>query len=91
MTEGNFVLPLILALPLVGAIFVMCTPKSETALHRGLGLAFTIATFLVSLLVLYRGYFVPGYDGFQMVYDAEWIPALGTHFKTGVDGISVFL
>ena len=27
----------------------------------------------------------------QLVLDVEWIPGLGARFKTGVDGISVFL
>ena len=40
--RASFILPLLLGLPLLGAIFVMCTPKAETSLHRGLGLAFTI-------------------------------------------------
>ena len=87
---GAFVLPLILGLPLLGALFVMCTPKSETSLHRGLGMAFTVVTFLVSLM-MFR-YFNPKGDGsFQLVFDVEWIPVLGAHFKTGVDGISLFL
>jgi NADH-quinone oxidoreductase subunit M len=83
------VLPLILGLPLVGAILVMCTPKTETTLHRGLGMTVTVITFLVSLLTL--TYFNPKEAGFQLVFDVEWIPGLGAHFKTGVDGISVFL
>ena len=86
---GSFVLPLLIGLPLIGAIFVMCTPKTETTLHRGLGLTVTAITFLVSLLCL--RFFNPKADGFQLVFDAEWIPGLGAHFKTGVDGISVFL
>jgi NADH-quinone oxidoreductase subunit M len=89
MSPGAFILPLLLALPLLGAIFVMCTPKTETSLHRGLGLAFTTITFLVSLATL--RYFDTSKAGFQMVFDAEWIPGLGAHFKTGVDGISIFL
>ncbi|MEO7732124.1 MAG: proton-conducting transporter membrane subunit, partial [Kofleriaceae bacterium] len=88
---GSFVLPLLLGLPLLGAIFVMCTPKTETALHRGIGMAFTTITFLASLLILLPGYFKPGVEGYQLVCDIEWIPALGAHFKVGVDGISVFL
>ena len=32
---GSYILPLILALPILGAIFVMCTPKAEGSLHRG--------------------------------------------------------
>ena len=86
---GSFVLPLILGLPLLGAILVMCTPKTESTLHRGIGLTFTTVTFLASL-VCFR-YFNPKVDGFQMVFDAEWIPGLGAHFKTGVDGISLLL
>jgi NADH-quinone oxidoreductase subunit M len=92
--RGGFVLPLILGLPLLGAIFVMCTAKTETSLHRGLGIAFTVITFLVSLLLVpYRTspFFRLGEAGFQMVFDVEWIPVLGAHFKLGVDGISVFL
>jgi len=88
---GQFVLPLILGLPLLGAIFVMCTPKTETALHRGLGLAVTSITFLASLLVLQPTYYQAQQAGFQLVCDIEWIPGLGAHFKVGVDGISVFL
>ncbi|TMQ02211.1 MAG: Fe-S-binding domain-containing protein, partial [Deltaproteobacteria bacterium] len=84
-----YVIPLVLALPILGAIFVMCTPKAETALHRGLGLTFTLVTFLVSLLIL--RWYNPKEADFQLVYDVEWIPVLGAHFKTGVDGISVFL
>ena len=86
---GAFLLPLILALPLLGALFVMCTPKTETTLHRGVGLTFTTVTALVSLMVL--GYFRVTEPGFQLVFDVEWIPGLGAHFKTGIDGISVFL
>lgn len=86
---GAFVLPLLLGLPLLGAILVMCTPKTESPLHRGIGLAFTTVTFLASLLVL--RYFNPRDAGMQLVFDAEWIPGLGAHFKVGVDGISVFL
>ncbi len=86
---GSYILPLILALPVLGAIFVMCTPRGEGALHRGLGIAISTITFLVSLLML--KFFNPKSDAFQLVFDVEWIPGLGAHFKTGIDGISIFL
>ncbi|MEZ4367629.1 MAG: NADH-quinone oxidoreductase subunit M [Kofleriaceae bacterium] len=86
---GSFVSPLLLALPLFGAILVLCTPKSEHQLHRGIGLAFTVLTFLVSLLLL--AYFRPTLGAAQQVFDVAWIPGLGARFKTGVDGISVWL
>ncbi|NVB80423.1 MAG: NADH-quinone oxidoreductase subunit M [Kofleriaceae bacterium] len=67
----------------------MCTPKTESALHRGLGIAFSTITFLVSLLIF--KFFNAKSDAYQLVFDAEWIPGLGAHFKTGIDGISIFL
>ena len=69
---GAFLLPLILALPLLGALFVMSTPKTETPLHRGIGLAITTITFLASLMIL--GYYRPG----DMVpVDVYWLPLHG--------------
>jgi NADH-quinone oxidoreductase subunit M len=88
-TRGDFLIPLVLAVPLLGAIFVMCTPRTEAPLHRGIGLTFTLVTFLISLLMI--GNFDPKFDGFQLKLDVEWIPVLGAHFKTGVDGMSLFL
>jgi NADH-quinone oxidoreductase subunit M len=87
---GAFLLPLILGLPLLGAIFVMCTPKAESTLHRGIGLTFSVITFLVSLLIL-RYYDVKSELPYQLVFSVEWIPGMGANFKTGIDGISVFL
>jgi len=94
--DGGFLLPLILGLPLLGAIFVMCTPKAESSLHRGIGLFFSIVTFLVSLATLrYFNASLPGANSadphFQLVFDVEWIPVLNAHFKMGIDGISLFL
>ncbi len=89
MMPGGFLLPLIIGLPILGAIFVMCTPKGEAALHRGIGLAVATITFLVSLAII--SFYDRHQGGYQLVFDAEWIPGINAHFKTGVDGISVFL
>jgi NADH-quinone oxidoreductase subunit M len=86
---GAYILPLIIALPIIGAIFVMCTLKGESSLQRGIGLSIATATFIVSLLVL--RFFNAKDSSFQLVLDVEWIPGLNAHFKTGVDGISIFL
>ncbi|HTJ40946.1 MAG TPA: NADH-quinone oxidoreductase subunit M [Kofleriaceae bacterium] len=101
--HGTFVLPLVLGLPLLGAIFVMCTPKEEHGLHRGIGLVFSLAAFLASLLIF--AYMQPpevrdpsgklvanaAAGGYQLVFDRAWIPGLGAHFKVGVDGISIWM
>jgi NADH-quinone oxidoreductase subunit M len=86
---GGFVLPLLLALPLLGAMFVMVTPRGEASLARGIGLAVSGITFLLSLLVL--RYFNDHATGYQLVADATWISSLGIHWKTGIDGISLWL
>ena len=52
-------------LPLLGAILVMVIPKEEEALHRGVGLAVAIATFVMSLFVLTD--FESSIAGFQLV------------------------
>jgi NADH-quinone oxidoreductase subunit M len=76
-------------LPLFGAALVLLVPREEEAIHRGLGLATTIVTFLVSLQIL------TGFDaanaGFQMEVDKLWIAPLGIRFHLGVDGISLWL
>jgi NADH-quinone oxidoreductase subunit M len=76
-------------LPLFGAGLVMLVPREEEAIHRGLGLLFTIATFAVSLLILPD--FDAGQAGFQMEVDKIWIAPLGIRFHLGIDGISLWL
>ncbi len=76
-------------LPIAGAALVMLVPKEEEAVHRGIGLTITLATFLVSLLIL------PSFDsaqpGFQMEVNKPWVEAFGINFHLGIDGISLWL
>ncbi|HVV50789.1 MAG TPA: NADH-quinone oxidoreductase subunit M [Polyangia bacterium] len=76
-------------LPLFGALLVMLVPREEESIHRGLGLLTSIATFLVSILILTG--FDAGQAGFQLEVDKTWIAPLGIHFHLGVDGISLWL
>jgi NADH:ubiquinone oxidoreductase subunit 4 (subunit M) len=46
------ILALITLLPLAGAALVMLIPRDEEAVHRGLGMATALATFVVSLFIL---------------------------------------
>ena len=76
-------------LPAVGAVLVALAPRAMTAVHRGLGLAVTLATFALSLPLWFR------FDGdsaevqFEEIY--AWMPTLGVSFHVGVDGISLLL
>jgi len=76
-------------LPLFGAALVMLVPRDEEAIHRGLGLLTTIATFGISLMILND--FDAGNPGFQLEVDKPWIEPLGIRFHLGVDGISLWL
>jgi NADH-quinone oxidoreductase subunit M len=75
-------------LPLLGALVVAILPTSWT---RPTALAFALATWVVSLLLLV-GY-LPGREGaqFQYVEAADWIPLFGIQYKLGVDGLSAAL
>ena len=89
MMPGSWVIPAVLALPLVGAILIMLIPRNERGLALGVGFGFSLATFFLSLALI--GYFNASSGSFQMILDKEWIPGLGAHFKVGVDGISLWL
>ena len=73
-------------LPLVGAVVVLLAPSDS--LKRWLALGATVATFVVSLLLL------PGWQeipDMQFVERYEWMPGLNIHYHLGVDGISLWL
>jgi NADH-quinone oxidoreductase subunit M len=83
------ILAWITILPLAGAALTMLVPKDEEAIARGIGLTVTIATFLVSLLIL--GDFDSAKAGFQLEVNKVWVESLGIHFHLGIDGISLWL
>jgi NADH-quinone oxidoreductase subunit M len=85
----TWLLFIVLMLPMLGALAVMAIPREEAGVARGVGLGFSLVTFVVSLGIL------SGFDnaqsGFQLTFDKEWVPLLGARFKLGVDGISIWL
>jgi NADH-quinone oxidoreductase subunit M len=83
------ILAWITLLPLAGAGLVMLVPKDEVAISRGIGLTVSIATFLVSLLIL--GDFDGAKAGFQLEVNKVWVESLGINFHLGIDGISLWL
>jgi NADH-quinone oxidoreductase subunit M len=85
----------LLFLPTLGAGAVLLCRSRDAVRWTALG--FTLATFLLSLLILVpfdwsRGgpyaYLQGGQGVVQLVHDAEWIPAFNVHFKLGIDGLS---
>ncbi len=84
---GTFpILSLVAFLPLIGAIAVAILPAR---LARGTALAFALATWVVSLVLLVA--FLPDVPGFQFVESVPWIPDFGISYTVGADGIAVAL
>jgi NADH-quinone oxidoreductase subunit M len=83
-----YLVPLLLALPVLGAIVVACFDRGSGRIAWDVGIGVGVANFILSLALL----FLPiGSGDFVAVFDREWIAVLGTHFKVGVDGISIWL
>jgi NADH-quinone oxidoreductase subunit M len=77
-------------LPLLGAIMVLAGGRGlKDTPARWLALAVSLATFVVSLVVL--GRFDPELSRFQMVEQARWVESVGLTYTVGVDGISIWM
>lgn len=81
------ILSLLIWLPIVGAVPVLAARNSRAM--RWIALAFSLATFVVSLFLL------PAFNAesaaMQLTELHHWIPALDVDYALGVDGISVAL
>ena len=86
---GSFILPLILGAAAARRDLRDVHAEASRRCTAASASAFSTITFLVSLLIFATSTRRP--TAFQLVFDVEWIPGLGAHFKTGVDGISIFL
>jgi NADH-quinone oxidoreductase subunit M len=75
--------------PLAGAVLIMLLPPSTRQLARYLGLLAAIATLAVSV-VLAAG-FRPHGAQYQFVESHQWIPAFGSGYTLGIDGIALVL
>jgi NADH-quinone oxidoreductase subunit M len=85
----TFGLPLILALPLFGAVIIGLIGKSRPDLIRAVAIATSVGAAAVSVFLLTQ--FELGTAAFQFVISRNWIEALDVKFSLGVDGISLML
>jgi len=83
------ILSLLTFLPLIGALILLFLPDGNAKLAKGFALAFSLATFGISLGVL--GQFNGGTYHFQLQETLNWVPQLGISYRLGVDGISIWL
>jgi NADH-quinone oxidoreductase subunit M len=81
-------LDLTLALPALGFLAVLCTPRRNPQAARVASLAFALAAFLVSLALVFG--FHSG-AGEQFVTDVPWISSPAIRYHVSLDGISLWL
>lgn len=80
-------LSIITFLPLLGALVILLAPVE--AVKKPVALVWTLATFLISLLLWLN--WEDGQAGMQFVEKVAWAPEFNLYYHMGVDGISLFL
>ena len=88
-SSPGFILPALIATPLLGAVLIALIPRSRSDLFKPIALLTSIAAAAMSLYMLSA--FEGSDPGYQFVVDHTWISRLGISFHLGVDGISLFL
>ncbi|MBR7191783.1 NADH-quinone oxidoreductase subunit M [Gordonia sp. SCSIO 19800] len=75
--------------PAVGAALVLAVPAHRATAARWFALVVSVAVLVLSV-GLAAG-FDPGGERYQFVENVSWIPALGTRYALGLDGIGLVL
>jgi NADH-quinone oxidoreductase subunit M len=97
---NTWILPVLLALPLVGALLVLFTGRRgeegedevASGAARGprvLATAVFALEFILSIGLWWA--FDPAFDGWQQRFDRGWIPSWGIRFTLGLDGMSLMM
>ncbi|NKR29036.1 NADH-quinone oxidoreductase subunit M [Rhodococcus hoagii] len=76
-------------LPLAGAVVAAALPARRKTAARWLALVVGSATLAIAVLLAVR--FEPGGERYQFVESHSWIPAFGTRYDLGLDGIALAL
>jgi NADH-quinone oxidoreductase subunit M len=88
----NYLLTILILLPVIGAATALVysfTPGARESHHRWIALGFTIAVFVVSLLLIKAA--GSGLAGFRFEENYSWVGSIGARYHIGVDGISLWL
>jgi NADH-quinone oxidoreductase subunit M len=87
MSGGGLLLAMLL-LPLIGSM-VVAPMRSAPTMAKGVAMAFALVE-LVLAVAAWSAY-QPGGGRLQLTLSAPWIPAFGTRFALGVDGIALVM
>jgi NADH-quinone oxidoreductase subunit M len=89
---GNVLLLALMLLPLVGAL-VLYPLRRNVQLAKQTAMGFALAE-VVLVAVVWFAYSVPDAQAgvrFQLEFGLDWIPAFGTRFALGIDGVALVL
>jgi len=75
--------------PVAGAVVIMLLPPARRVLARWIALVVSVAVLAVAIVV--GVCFDPGAARYQFVESHRWIPAFGTGYLLGIDGIALVL
>ncbi len=88
----NFLLSLIVWLPLLGAIVLLVARRMSDQTARRVALIWSLVVFVASLpLIPGLGLFDSNSANLQLVERVPWISAFGVDYHLAIDGISVWL
>ena len=76
-------------LPLVGVLALVFAPRENTKLIKQIALGTSVATLVVSLLMLTK--YKSGVSGFQLVKSYSWFSFFNINFAVGIDGLALVL
>lgn len=87
--QNNYLISLLLLLPLAGGVLLLLLPKTKENWIRYSGLAISTLVFIISLLIYFK--FDLTTSEFQFIHQFKWIEKLNISYFVGVDGISLLL
>jgi len=94
MTQSHLILPMMLAIPLIGAALIfMIKPGNTLQRGRGLGIlafCFALLPSLLGIILLTRFNYATG-GVWQQQFIYPWLPQFHVNFSFGVDAISLWL
>lgn len=92
MTGDNLLLLTLLVLPLVGSV-VVAALRGDARLAKLVAFGFSIASLALTAVVWFAYSVADAAAGtrFQLEFSVPWIPAFGTTFALGIDGIALVM
>lgn len=87
MQSNSFLLTLILAMPLFGALSIGLIKSEKKYFYHWLAAFWSGLTFVLSLILL--GRYDMNASGFQFVDLLPWMPQFNIQYQVGVDGLSL--